>query len=325
MDTSYTIQMASKISGVGVHTIRAWEKRYKALEPHRDSAGHRVYTKSDIEKLMLLSELCLLGYTISKVAKLSIEDMKALLTDLGKKPEASTGTEFSLVKEKVQVDFNQSKTILMFALKVFKLDVIHQELGKIKAFISPKEMAMDILLPLSLEIRELASRGAITEAQEKAALHLLQFHSNHLLYKSFDFSQRQSLNVLICGIEQEGDETLSVVAGLLCQHYNFNMSYLKGNVSFEALIETLKSINPELLILNAVSPLKMAGKAAVESYLEKLIARGFGGDVLLIGKMELDRDKFPVKKFFSVQSAEVLDDWLSKKRNSPGRSVTDTF
>ena len=57
--------MASKISGVGVHTIRAWEKRYKALVPVRDAAGHRSYSKVDVEKLMLLSELCLLGYTIS--------------------------------------------------------------------------------------------------------------------------------------------------------------------------------------------------------------------------------------------------------------------
>jgi len=74
--------MASKLSGVGVHTIRAWEKRYRALEPLRDGSGHRVYTKSDVEKLMLLSELCLLGYTISKVAKLSIEELKAQLLDL---------------------------------------------------------------------------------------------------------------------------------------------------------------------------------------------------------------------------------------------------
>jgi len=315
VETSYTIQMASKISGVGVHTIRAWEKRYKALEPHRDSAGHRVYTKTDIEKLMLLSELCLLGYTISKVANLSIEDLKALLTDLGKKPEASGGTEFSLVKEKVPVDLGQAKTILMFALKAFKLDVINQELGKIKSVISPKEMALEILLPMSMEIRDLAARASITETQEKAALALLRFHAGHLLYKGSEFSERNSLNVLVSGLDQEGDDLLSMVAGLLGLHYNHQLNYLGGNVSLEVLAESLKFLNPQLLILSAVSALKMAGKSHVENYLEKLIAKGFSGEVLVIGKIDLDRDKFSVKKFFSVQNAEGLDDFLSKKRN----------
>lgn len=85
VSTTYTIQMASKLSGVGVHTIRAWEKRYKALEPSRDASGHRTYSKTDVEKLILLSELCLLGYTISKVANLSIPELKELLIDLGKR------------------------------------------------------------------------------------------------------------------------------------------------------------------------------------------------------------------------------------------------
>lgn len=319
METSYTIQMASKISGVGVHTIRAWEKRYKALEPHRDSAGHRVYTKTDIEKLMLLSELCLLGYTISKVANLSIEDLKALLTDLGKKPEAGSHTEFSLVKEKVQIDLSQSKTILLFALRAFKLDVINQELGKIKAAVTPKEMALDILLPMTVEIRDLAARAHITETQEKAALALLRFHAGHLLYKETELSERNSFHILVSNLDQEGDDMFSIVAGLLGHHYNHQLNYLGGSVSLEVLSETLKFLHPQLLILSAISALKMAGKSHVENYLEKLVSKGFSGDVLIIGKIDLDREKFSAKKFFSVQNVEALDDFLSKKRNPMGQ------
>lgn len=308
--------MASKISGVGVHTIRAWEKRYKALEPHRDSAGHRVYTKTDIEKLMLLSELCLLGYTISKVANLSIEELKALLTDLGKKPDSSNGTEFSLVKEKVQVDLSQTKTILLFALKAFKLDVINQELGKIKAIVSPKEMAMDFVLPLMNELRELATRSSITQAQEQTALNLLRFHSGLLLYKTADISERSSLNVVVFGLDQDVNDLYAVVAGLLCNQYNFGLNYLGPGVPFESLSETLKFVVPQLLIVSAAAALKTAGKVHVENYLERLVARGYNGDILIIGKIELDREKFPVRKFFSVHSAEALDEFLLKKKSA---------
>jgi len=316
VETSYTIQMASKISGVGVHTIRAWEKRYKALVPHRDSAGHRVYTKSDIEKLMLLSELCLLGYTISKVANLSITEIKELLADLGKKPESSDGNEFSLVKEKVQFDLGQSKTILLFALRAFKLDVINQELGKIKTGVSSKEMAMDFILPLMNELRELASRGNITETQEQTALNLLGFHAGYALYKTTDFTERSSVNVLVSGLDQGSNDPYAVIAGLLCNHYNYNLNYLGTSVSLEILSESLKFIEPHLLILSAAAALKMAGKGHVENFLEKLLSKGLRSDVLIIGKLDLDREKFPAKKFISVQSAEALDEFLQKRKLS---------
>lgn len=308
--------MASKISGVGVHTIRAWEKRYKALEPHRDSAGHRVYTKSDIEKLMLLSELCLLGYTISKVANLTIEELKALLTDLGKKPETAGGNEFSLVKEKVQVDLSQSKTILLFALRAFKLDVINQELGKIKTAISAKELAMEIVLPMMSELRDLASRAHITPTQEQTALNLLRFHSGYSLYKTAEASERSNGNVLVSGLDQDANDLYAVVAGLLCNHYNYNLNYLGTSVSFEVLTESLKFMGPQLMILSAAAALKTAGKAHVENFLEKLLSKGFNGDVLIIGKIDLDRDKFPAKKFSAVQSAEALDEFLQKRKSA---------
>lgn len=318
MNTAYTIQMASKISGVGVHTIRAWEKRYKALVPHRDSAGHRVYTKTDIEKLMLLSELCLLGFSISKVANLSIDELKAQLADLGKTPESSAGPEFHLVKEKTVQDLSQSRAILLFALKAFKLDVINQELGKIKSLISAREMAMDFIVPMMNEIRDLAAQGSINSFQEQSALNLLRFHSGHALYKTNEQNERStmssSLSIVVSGLDQDSNDLLAVVAGLLCNHYGHHLNYLGTSVSLEVLSESLKFLNPDLLILSAVAALKATGKGHVENFLEKLQGKGFNGDVLIIGKMDLDRNKFSAKKFNSIQTVEALDEFLSKKK-----------
>ena len=53
----YNIQIASKLSGVGTHTLRAWEKRYGAVIPMRNESGRRLYSDDDVEKLRLLSEL----------------------------------------------------------------------------------------------------------------------------------------------------------------------------------------------------------------------------------------------------------------------------
>jgi DNA-binding transcriptional MerR regulator len=315
VNTAYTIQMASKISGVGVHTIRAWEKRYKALVPHRDSAGHRVYTKTDIEKLMLLSELCLLGFSISKVANLSIDELKAQLADLGKTPESSVGQDFYLVKDKAVLDLSGSRTILLFALKAFKLDVINQELGKIKSLITAKEMAVDLVIPLMNEVRDLSTKGSITSSQEQAALNLLRFHAGLSLYKTSEFSERSSLSIVVSGLDQDANDLFAVVAGLLCNHYGHQLNYLGTSVSVEVLSESLKFLEPELLIVSAAAALKATGQSYMENILEKLQGKGYSGDVLIIGKMDLDRNKFSAKKFTSVQTVEALDEFLSQKRN----------
>lgn len=156
--------MASKISGVGVHTIRAWEKRYKALEPIRDSSGHRVYNKTDVEKLILLSELCFVGYAISKVAKFSIPELKELLKSLGKVTEEVPSEGFNLIKDQPTVQASDSIGILKFALVNLKMDIINVELGKLKLAIDPKDFALEIVLPLYQQIQEMKSNGHTSSA-----------------------------------------------------------------------------------------------------------------------------------------------------------------
>ncbi|MBC7540693.1 MAG: MerR family transcriptional regulator [Bacteriovorax sp.] len=300
--------MASKISGVGVHTIRAWEKRYKALEPVRDSSGHRTYTKADIEKLMLLSELCLLGYTISKVAKFEIPDLKLLLKDLGKSDESIDSPEFNLIKEKLSVDASGSTNILLFALKNYKLDVINQEIGKLKTMVSSRDMAMNIVMPLSNELRELRNRGEFSQIQEETVINLLRFHSGHALYHQNDRRDRNSVNVVVAGIAGATNDLGLIMAGLLCNHYGFNFSFLGPDISVEALSDSLGFLNTNLIILSALNTKK--------TFVEKLMSKATPAlQVLLAGKMDLELESIPTKRFKNCKSIEELDEYLSKKYN----------
>jgi len=72
----YTIKNASIITGIGVHTLRAWEKRYSVVTPSRSSSGRRFYCREDIEKLRLITTLNKTGEQISSIAKLSDEELR---------------------------------------------------------------------------------------------------------------------------------------------------------------------------------------------------------------------------------------------------------
>jgi PAS domain S-box-containing protein len=49
--TLFTIGEVAAMVGMSAHTIRAWEKRYQVLTPHRTASGQRRYTMADVELL----------------------------------------------------------------------------------------------------------------------------------------------------------------------------------------------------------------------------------------------------------------------------------
>ena len=57
----YTIKEASSRSGVPVATIRAWERRYRAVEPARTASGYRLYDDEAVDRLVAQDERRLLG------------------------------------------------------------------------------------------------------------------------------------------------------------------------------------------------------------------------------------------------------------------------
>ena len=300
--------MASKISGVGVHTIRAWEKRYKALIPNRDSSGHRTYTKTDIEKLMLLSELCLLGYTISKVAKLEIPELKNLLKDLGKNEESMDAPEFNLIQDKPSIDIIAAINILLFALKAYKLDVVNQELIKLRSNLSSRDMAINIILPLTIELKELASSGRFTIIQVETVNRLLYFHCNYALYRQIDRRERNSLKVLVAGLDGSNLDLDVVIMGLLCNHYGLNFTFFDSGNNYEAILDSVTFLDINLLILS------IQNSSLAPSVVEKLLGKTTNNlEIILSGKTELGFEKISTKRFSKISTFERLDEYLSKK------------
>lgn len=55
------------LAGVKAHTIRIWEKRYNLLEPDRTDTNIRLYSDSDLRRLLNVACLVNHGYRISKV------------------------------------------------------------------------------------------------------------------------------------------------------------------------------------------------------------------------------------------------------------------
>lgn len=87
----FSIHIAALKSGVSEFLIRAWEKRYGAIEPKRTGSNQRRYSLTDIEKLTKLRHLLESGYRIGDIAGLASEDLDRLLIEAGGQSVAGTG------------------------------------------------------------------------------------------------------------------------------------------------------------------------------------------------------------------------------------------
>ncbi len=72
----YRIHHVAEITGVHPSTLRAWERRYGLLRPHRTPAGHRLYSGEEIERVRRVSRLAAEGTPYARIAEI-LEELVA--------------------------------------------------------------------------------------------------------------------------------------------------------------------------------------------------------------------------------------------------------
>jgi MerR family transcriptional regulator, light-induced transcriptional regulator len=77
MPTSYPISAVAKLTGLPLDTLRAWERRYGAVNPTRSPRG-RTYSEQQIKRLILLRQAVEQGHAIGQVAGLGDRQLREL-------------------------------------------------------------------------------------------------------------------------------------------------------------------------------------------------------------------------------------------------------
>ncbi len=74
-----TLQQLSKEIGIGIDTLRIWERRYGFPIPTRNARGHRSYSGDQVDELRIVKKLQSLGYRPGKIFVLSSAERRELL------------------------------------------------------------------------------------------------------------------------------------------------------------------------------------------------------------------------------------------------------
>ena len=80
----YPIRAVIRRTGLSADVLRAWERRYGAIQPDRSPGGQRLYSEDDVGRLVLLQRATAAGHSISEIARLDRGALEALLEGPGR-------------------------------------------------------------------------------------------------------------------------------------------------------------------------------------------------------------------------------------------------
>lgn len=144
----------SRLTGLTAHCLRAWERRYGAVQPLRTAGGARRYSEQDVRRLRVLRRAVEAGHPISQVAQLSEQEITHRL---------------SLVETAPAVTATPAIEDLLAAARDLDVDRMDRLLALRLALLGTSAFACDVAVPLLRRIGEEWERGRLSPAEEHAA------------------------------------------------------------------------------------------------------------------------------------------------------------
>ena len=166
---AHGIAVAERKTGVSQHLLRAWERRYAAVQPVRDEAGQRLYSDRDLERIRLLKAVCAGGRRIGQVATLDSPALHDLAT--GDARDTISLETASREAGAVGVAGSDAGRYLDAALEHvsrFSGDSAHRVLMRAVVALGPRAFIEDVATPLLRKVGADWELGLIRPAEEHA-------------------------------------------------------------------------------------------------------------------------------------------------------------
>jgi DNA-binding transcriptional MerR regulator len=149
-EATYSLGAVTRLTGLSAHVLRAWERRYRAVEPLRTAGGTRRYRESDVARLRLLRAATDAGHPIGDIAGLPNRELERRLA-VAEEPPAPPLTAFLEAAE--ELDAGELERLLSVQL----------------ATLGPRGFTRLVALPLLREIGERWAAGKLGIASEHLA------------------------------------------------------------------------------------------------------------------------------------------------------------
>lgn len=277
-DPKYNIKSVSQRTGVQPVTLRAWERRYKILNPQRAENGYRLYSERDMALLSWLKTQVDSGLSIST----AVADFRTNMSN-GDSPEAIISTSAPIPSKRSSLPPSN------FTSRIYKALVSHDEslasdvFEEALASFDLLPLFESVLIPTLVEIGEGWFHGKVTIATEHFATNFLRARLM-AIFQSMP-PTRLLTKVMVGGAPGDLHEIGGLMVAILLRDSGYRVEYLGPDLPLDDLVYYAKNEKPKMIILTATIKESIIGLANFDKMLQTIRPKpvfGFGGGAFLM-------------------------------------------
>lgn len=247
--SSYTMAQIVTLTGIKAHTLRKWETRYSFLEPERTDTNIRYYSDIQLKKLLNIAILTRNGYRISKIDKMSSEEINEIIS-------------------KTLIESNSEDDIS--TLVIGMLDMDEEKFDNVlKSHILGKGLlttTTDLIYPFLYQVGVLWGMNKVIPAQE----HFITCLIKKKMFATIDllpYPKKGAPSVLMFLSEEEHHEIGLLLAYYIARELGWKVYYLGQNVPNENIKSVIEKSNPKALMSMFVTPTRQPIASKIQALL----------------------------------------------------------
>jgi len=244
-DPRYTIKTVSSKTGIRPVTLRAWERRYNLLSPHRQENHYRLYSERDIAILRWVknrvdSDVSIGQAVVELLQQSSQADWPEMVPTAPVQPA-----------QKVEVLPTEQMVKLLFQALIR-----HQEDEAAKLFQDARQMydlttlLFQVIVPVLVYIGDAWYRGEIRIATEHSASAFIRGKLMSILEQ---YPPRRNAAFILVGCAPtEQHEISSLMLAVVLRSKGYRVEYLGPDLPLDDLVDYARYSRPDLIILSAM-------------------------------------------------------------------------
>lgn len=274
MQPTRTIKVVARETGLSVHAIRVWEKRYGAVQPVRAGNNRRLYTEEDVKRLRLLHEATLAGHSIGQIARAPLAQLQQLVEGAAvrRAPGKRTRAHETAALAGDLIEAAITATESFDSARLFQL------LDRAAVDLGSPAVLQKFIAPLAARVGDLWRAGDLTVAHE-------HFVSNHVTQFLADFARPYTDNpnaphLVLATPAGQLHELGAIIVAAAARSHGWRSTYLGAALPIEEFAGAVQTLRPRAAGLSIVYP---PDDAALRRDLRKLPLLMSKGIALLLG------------------------------------------
>ena len=238
----YNIGIVTRLTGISITTLHAWDRRYKFPGALRSPGGHRLYTEMDINRLRWVKSQVDSGLAPSRaIYALRSHEEETHSVPIPK----SVSNDLPL-----KIPPTQFQDTLFNALISHDSESADRLMGEVLAFYSPDELIINLIAPTMARLGEAWAVGSINVATEHFATNFIRHRL--LMWMLTGPAARSKKPVILACAPGEWHEGSLLMVGVLLRRRGWPILYLGQNVPIQSISDLTRDISPSAILFIAM-------------------------------------------------------------------------